>query len=210
MSAVHAAADQLAFVTLRARLRAMVWRIVERGRVDDPEALEAEVWLRVWRHFAIMARREERQRARGLPGHRWRQWVSRVARRMVVDEQRRSLSRRRAVGVRAFAPPEGYEAADGVRGAQPWGLGRGEPLDVDACPTLDELADPVVFAERSWERETIARGLARLSALEAAVVTRRAGGVSTRLVASELGLTQHAVRRLEREAIARLRKLFRD
>ena len=93
MSTAAAASDQLSYVPLRARLRSMVWRIVERGHVEDPEALEAEVWLRVWRHFAVMARREEGQRARGLPGHRWRQWVSRVARRMVVDEQRRAQTR---------------------------------------------------------------------------------------------------------------------
>ena len=193
----------------------MVWRIVERGHVEDPEALEAEVWLRVWRHFAVMARREEGQRARGLPGHRWRQWVSRVARRMVVDEQRRAHTRRRAFGVRALAPAGGPTSDhDAHESQRPWSGGGGEPLDVDALPSGESgsvgLMDPVAHAERAWERETIARGLAGLTTLEAAVLARRTRGVPSRKVAGELGLTHHAVRRLEREAIARLRALLEE
>ena len=40
------------------------------------------------------------------------------------------------------------------------------------------------------------------------MLARRTRGVPSRAVARELGLTHHAVRRLEREAIARLRVLL--
>lgn len=193
----------ISFVGLRARLRPMVWRIVERGRLEDPEAVEAEVWLRVWRAYPRMVRREEQLRARGLPGHRWRPWVSRVAKRLVLDEQRRREVWRRLHGVRAFAARDvtiGGPAAD----EREWD----RLLDVDACADPAALNDPSAYIERAWELATLAHGMRHLPPLEAAVVRRWGNGERLNAIARDLGMSLYATRRTQRAGLARLRRVF--
>jgi RNA polymerase sigma factor (sigma-70 family) len=185
----------------------LVWRNFERGNLEDPEALEAEVWARVWRAYPRMRWREERLQARGLPGHSWRQWVSRTARRLVLDEQRRREAWRHNVGMRAFRERDTADAA-AATDASEWNA----PLDVDTCVPLDAwdgpraAGDPAVLAERAWLAETLARGLAELPRLEAMVVRCRAEGMALRAVARKLGVNLYVVRRAEEEALRRLRR----
>src|SRR6266542_6313743 len=111
---------------LQGRYGAMVRQIVRRGRLEDREAAEAEVWARVWGALPRMVERERGKAAAGrddqsrcnaeIEGrreHRWGAWIARIAKRLVIDEKRRDEVARRAYGERAVrGAPEDREEVD--------------------------------------------------------------------------------------------------
>jgi DNA-directed RNA polymerase specialized sigma24 family protein len=182
-------------VALREEYGGVVRKIVARGRLEDREAAEAEVWARVWRALPRMVEREGKE-------HRWGAWVAMIARRVVIDEKRRDEVARRAWGVRAIrgAPEDGEELDLEIGG---W-------VEPDAVPDASEWGEPYVHAERAAQVELVAEAMRGLTALERRVVWRWAGGEGERETAAALGMGWRNVRAARIVAIGKLQGMVRE
>jgi DNA-directed RNA polymerase specialized sigma24 family protein len=201
------------FAHFRQRWETQVSAIIRRGRLEDPEASEAEVWAKAWAAFPRMARREAEQRARLTRGHNWGGWISQIARRVVIDEKRRAAVIRRLYGVRARRRVDVHEDdtgdhPDGECWREPYGWGDGLPLDVDEIADAG-AGDPYASAEAAARGAVVRAGVDALAPIEWAALRGWLFGTRDRDTAAAMGISLEGVKRARRRALVRLRAAAR-
>lgn len=185
------AAEELrtSFVERMALAERAVCLVVARARVEDPEALVAEVWVKAWAVYPRMVARE-----RSGYVHSWPSWFAQIARRLVVDQKRRDEVLRRLYGVRVVSGPGG--------------LGGGESGDVlDGVPSPG--GDPWELVSDGERRAALVEALAGLGVRDVEILRCSAAGLPDRLSALVLGLSRSALKRARDRARVRLRALLR-
>lgn len=161
-------------------MRPAVWAVVSRARLADPEAAEAEVWLRAWRAYPRMVASEA---GRGGP-HRWEGWICRIAGRVAIDVARRDGVARRNFGERATSILK-----DRV----------GELLDVDEV--MSPGRDPAELVERAVQIELVLGMVAGLSVRHRHVMAEWLAGRTDAEIAVGLGEKPAAIKGLRYEML---------
>lgn len=162
-------------------MRPAVWAIVNRARLSDPDAGEAEVWLRAWRAYPRMVASEGDR----TDGHRWEGWTVRIAQRVAIDAARRDEVARRNFGERAMSILE--DSAGGL-------------LDVDDVVGPGR-GDPAEQVERAAQIDLVFRVVAGLTPRHRRVMAGWLSGRTDQEVAAGLGETRAAVKALRWEVL---------
>lgn len=187
------------FVALQVAVAGKVEAVITKGRLADPEAALATVWLKAWTAYPRMVEIEEATLAqgRGSP-HKWEAWLCRIARRVVVDEKRRDAVRRRLIGVRAV------ERVEGGKGE---GAGESVPVDVDAVAD-GRLLDVSLAGERAVQLTALRPVLRRLAEREREILRGFLLGEGDREVAQRVGVTPSVVRAERERVLGELRAVL--